>query len=111
MARVLWISSYSRISHPDKLAAYAALALPAIKAAGGRILARGLPLQTYEQGQSERVVVMEFDSLELRAACMTEQAIRTHWQRWPMVRNAISGSLKLSDGLNAILSVQFTLPE
>ena len=64
MARVLRISSYSHISHPDKLAAYAALALPAIKAAGGRILARGLPLQTYEKGQSERVVVIEFDSLE-----------------------------------------------
>ena len=64
MARVFWISSYSRISHPDKLASYVALALPAIKAAGGRILARSLPLQTYEQGQSERVVVIEFDSLK-----------------------------------------------
>ena len=64
MARVLWISSYSRISHPDEPAASAALALQAIKAAGGWILARGLPLQTYEQGHSERVVVIEFDSLE-----------------------------------------------
>ena len=64
MARVLWISSYSHISHPDKLAAYAARALPAIKSARGRLLARGLPLQTHEQGQSERVVVIEFDSLK-----------------------------------------------
>ena len=64
VARVLWISSYSHTSHPDKLAAYAALAPPAIKAASGRILARGLPLQTYEQGHSERVVVIEVDSLE-----------------------------------------------
>ena len=64
MARVFWISSYSRILHPDKLKAWSALALPAIKAAGGRILARGFPLHTYEQGQSERVVVIEFDSLE-----------------------------------------------
>ena len=64
MAKVLWISSYSRISHPDKLEAYAALALPAIKAAGGWIITRGLPLQTYEQGHSERVVVIKFDSLE-----------------------------------------------
>ena len=64
MAKVLWISSYSRISHPDRLAAFAALALPAINAAGGRVLARGLPLQTYEQGQAERVVVIEFDSIE-----------------------------------------------
>ena len=58
MAEVLWISSYSRIPHPDRLAAYAALTLPAIKTAGGRVLARGLPLQTYEQGQAERVVVI-----------------------------------------------------
>ena len=79
MARVLWISSYSHISHPDKLAAYAARALPAIKSARGRLLARGLPLQTHEQGQSERVVVIEFDSLALRAACMTKQTIKTHW--------------------------------
>ena len=64
MAKVLWISNYSRISHPDRLAAYVALALPAIKAAGGRVLARCLPLQTYEQGQAERVVVFEFDSIE-----------------------------------------------
>ena len=64
MARVFWISSYSRISHPDKLEACAALALSAIKAAGGRILARGFPFHTYEQGQSERVVIIEFDSLE-----------------------------------------------
>ena len=33
-------------------------------AAGGRILARGLPLQTYEQRQAERVVVIELDSIE-----------------------------------------------
>jgi uncharacterized protein (DUF1330 family) len=64
MAKVLWISSYSRISHPDRLVACAALALPAIRAASGRILARGLPLQTYEQGQAARVVVIEFDSIE-----------------------------------------------
>ena len=63
MAKVLWISSYSRISHLDRLAVYAALALPAMKAAGGRVLARGLPLQTYEQGQAERVVVIQFDSV------------------------------------------------
>ena len=28
------------------------------------MLARGLPLQTYEQGQAERVLVIEFGSVE-----------------------------------------------
>jgi len=37
---------------------------PAITAAGGRILARGLPAQIYEAGLQQRTVVIEFDSVE-----------------------------------------------
>ena len=35
-----------------------------MKGEGGRVLARGLPLQTYEQGRAERVDVIEFDRVE-----------------------------------------------
>jgi len=45
------------------LAAYAKLSGPAITAAGGRILARGLPAQVYEAGLQQRTVVIEFDSV------------------------------------------------
>ena len=40
------------------------LAIPAVHAGGGRILARGLPSKTYEAGMNERVTLIEFDSLE-----------------------------------------------
>ena len=59
-----WITFYRSISNPDALAAYAALAVPAIEAGGGRILARGLAAYAFEGGLRERTVLVEFDSLE-----------------------------------------------
>ena len=64
MAKAYWVSCYRSISNPDALAAYAKLAGPAIAAGGGRFLARGVPSKTYEVGQDQRVVVIEFDSVE-----------------------------------------------
>ncbi|AIY18103.2 hypothetical protein KR76_17410 [Pimelobacter simplex] len=52
----------------DKMAAYAALALPALVDAGGTFLARGLPEQVYEAGLQERVVIIEFPSVEAAIA-------------------------------------------
>jgi uncharacterized protein (DUF1330 family) len=59
-----WISTYPEIIDEAKLAAYAKLAGPALQAAGGTFLARGLPEQTYEGGKNTRVVVIEFASVE-----------------------------------------------
>jgi uncharacterized protein (DUF1330 family) len=64
MAKAYWITLYREISDLPKLAAYAKLAGPAIAAGGGRFLVRGQPAQVYEAGQSERTVVIEFDSVE-----------------------------------------------
>lgn len=63
MAKAYWVATYRSVSNPDALAAYAKLSGPAIVAAGGRILVRGLPAAVYEAGQTERTVVIEFDSV------------------------------------------------
>jgi uncharacterized protein (DUF1330 family) len=63
MAKAYWVVCYRAIKNPDKLAAYAKLAGPAIQAAGGRFLVRGTPAKTYEGGLSQRTVVTEFESL------------------------------------------------
>ena len=70
MPKAYWISTYRAIHDPDKLAAYAKLAGPALQGAGGRFLARGIPAQVYESGLKERTVLVEFDSVA--------QAIATH---------------------------------
>jgi len=63
MAKTYWIGTYRSISNPEKLAAYAVLAGPAILAAGGKFLVRGMPAKTYEAGLNQRTVMIEFDSL------------------------------------------------
>ena len=68
MAKAYWIAFYHAVKNPDALAAYAKLAGPAIQAAGGRFIARGNPAKTYEKGMQQRVVVIEFDSVEKATA-------------------------------------------
>lgn len=63
-----WINTYRSISDPDKVAAYAALAGPAIAAAGGTFLARGLPSVAFELGLLERTALIQFDSVEAAVA-------------------------------------------
>ena len=63
MPKAYWISAYRAVKNPDKLAAYATLAGPALVAAGGRFLARGEPAQVYELGMKQRTVLVEFDSV------------------------------------------------
>jgi uncharacterized protein (DUF1330 family) len=63
MAKALWVVCYRSINDPTALAAYAALAAPAIKELGGRFLVRGMPAQVYEAGLHQRTVVVEFDSV------------------------------------------------
>jgi len=64
MAKAYWVVCYREIKDPNKLAAYAKLAGPAIQAGGGRTLARGTAVKAYESGQLERTVLIEFDSVE-----------------------------------------------
>jgi uncharacterized protein (DUF1330 family) len=68
MSKAYWISTYQKINDPDKLAAYAALAGPAITACGGKFIVRGMPARTYEAGVNERTVVIEFDSVDAAIA-------------------------------------------
>ena len=64
MSKAYWVATYRSVSNPEALAGYAKLAGPAIIAAGGRILVRGLPAHVYEAGLQERTVVIEFDSVD-----------------------------------------------
>jgi uncharacterized protein (DUF1330 family) len=68
MPNAYWITTYRSVRNPDALAAYARLALPALTAAGGRFLVRGMPAQVYESGVQQRVVVIEFNSVEQAVA-------------------------------------------
>ena len=62
------------IADPEKLAAYAKLALPAVTLFGARIPARGDAAVAREQGLKERTVVVEYPSLEKATAAYDSAA-------------------------------------
>jgi uncharacterized protein (DUF1330 family) len=68
MPKAYWVVTYRSVKNPEAWKAYAKLAMPAITAAGGRFLVRGMPVKTYEAGLNERVVLVEFDSVEKATA-------------------------------------------
>ncbi|MGN6607583.1 MAG: DUF1330 domain-containing protein [Jatrophihabitans sp.] len=63
-----WVSLYREITDETKLAAYAELAGPALEAAGGTFVVRGMPTQVYEAGELTRTVIIRFDSVEAAVA-------------------------------------------
>ena len=70
MPKAYWITCYREIKDPDKVAAYAKLAGPALAKYGVRYLVRGTPAATFESGVKQRTVMSEFPSVE--------QAIAAH---------------------------------
>ena len=64
MKKALLIATYREVMDKEKLNEYAKVAGPAMISAGGRILARGLPSEVFEDGLNERTVVIEFPSVE-----------------------------------------------
>jgi uncharacterized protein (DUF1330 family) len=74
VTKAYWINTFRAINDPGKLAAYIALAGPAMLAGGGRFLARGNPAAAFESGVPERTTLIEFDSIEQAVAAYHSDA-------------------------------------
>jgi len=97
MAKAYWIAFYHSIENHDALAAYAKLALPALQAAGGRFLARGMPAQVYEAGRQQRTVVLEFDSVQQAIAAHDSAAYQ---QALEVLGKAVVRDLRIIEGVS-----------
>jgi uncharacterized protein (DUF1330 family) len=64
MAKGYWITYYRSVTDEATLANYASVAGPAIEAHGGRFLAPGNPVKAYEAGLSQRLVIIEFETVK-----------------------------------------------
>jgi uncharacterized protein (DUF1330 family) len=74
MAKAYWCTVYRKITDPERLAAYARLATPAILDHGGRFLVRGTAAFAHGAGLKERTVVIEFASLEKAMTAFNSKA-------------------------------------
>ena len=97
MPKAYWVVQYKSIKNPEKLAAYAKIAGPAIQAAGGKFLVRSpSPAKIYEQGMNQRTVVSEFESLEKAIAAHDsagyQEALR-------VLGDAVERDMRIVEGL------------
>lgn len=67
MSKVYLVVFYTEPPQEEDLKAYAVPAKAAIEAMGGKFIARGMPLKTFEAGKAERSVIIEFESAEAAA--------------------------------------------
>lgn len=58
------VIAFRSVSDPKKVEAYKQLAGPLLSAAATRFVVRGEPARAYEAGVLERVVIIEFESLQ-----------------------------------------------
>ena len=96
MAKAYWISAYRSIRDQEALAAYAKLAGPALEAAGGRFLARGLPARVYENGLEQRIVIIEFESVAQAVAAHDSAAYR---QALSLLGSGADRDLRIVEGV------------
>lgn len=90
------VSAYRSIKDPDKLAAYAKLAGPAFQKFGARYVARDTAAQAYEAGVKQRIVIVEFPSVEI--------AIQAHdspgyQEALKVLGNAAERDMRIVEGL------------
>jgi uncharacterized protein (DUF1330 family) len=96
MAKAYWVTTYRSVTDEDALAAYARLAGPAIQAAGGRFLVRGMPARVYEGGLEQRTVVIEFASL---AQAIAAHDAAPYQAALRALGNAVERDLRIVEGV------------
>jgi uncharacterized protein (DUF1330 family) len=96
MAKAYWVACYRKIKDANALAEYAKLAGPAINAAGGRFLARGMPTQVLEQGENQRTVLVEFDSVAKAVEAYNSDAYKAALQA---LGSAVERDIRIVEGV------------
>ena len=96
MAKAYWLGIYRAVNDPNALAQYAKVAAPAITAAGGRFLARGMPAKTLEAGMNQRTVVVEFDSVARAIAAYESPAYQAAVK---LLGNTVERDIRIVEGV------------
>ncbi|MBL1090659.1 MULTISPECIES: DUF1330 domain-containing protein [Streptomyces] len=92
-----WVSVYRTISDPERLTAYDKLAGPAVRAGGGRLLSRSRRVVAHEAGNTQRVILIEFDSFEQAVAAYESEAYQ---QALVVLSNSVERDFRIIEGID-----------
>ena len=96
MPKAYWISCYRAVKDETALKEYAKAAGPALKSHGGRFLARGTAARWYEAGLQQRVVIVEFESLD---AAVAAHESREYQAALAILGDAVERDLRFVEGV------------
>ena len=97
MAKGYLVVCYRAIKNQEAWQAYAKLAVPAIQGMGGRFVVRGMPAKTYEGGLNQRVVIVEFDSVERATAAHDSPGYK---EALRVLGNAVERDMRIVEGVS-----------
>lgn len=97
MAKGYFVSVYRAILDQAAFAEYAKLAGPALQSAGGKFLTRGTAVATYENGIKERVVIVEFESVEKAIAAHESPAYQAALKA---LNNGADREIRIVEGMS-----------
>jgi uncharacterized protein (DUF1330 family) len=98
MKKGYWVVSYRSVSDDAVLKQYGELAIPAIKAGGGKALIRTADaVEPREAGLKQRVVVMEFESFERALATYNSAAYQAALK---VLGSAAERDLRIVEGVD-----------
>ncbi|MDQ3446417.1 MAG: DUF1330 domain-containing protein [Pseudomonadota bacterium] len=96
MAKAYWIAAYRSVRDIAALDAYAKLGAPALQRAGGRVLARAVPAQVYDNGMHQRTVLIEFDSV---AQAVAAHDSADYQEALRLLGDAVDRDLRIVEGI------------
>ncbi len=96
MAKAYWVVTYRSIKNEKAWGEYAKLAVPALQSAGGRFLVGGMPSKIWESGMNQRVVLVEFDSLQKAIAAHETPAYQ---EALRVLRDAVDRDVRVVEGV------------
>lgn len=97
MAKGYFVSIYRAILDQAAFAEYAKLAGPALQSAGGKFLTRGTAVAAYENGIKERVVIVEFETVEKAIAAHESRAYQVALKA---LNNGADREIRIVEGMS-----------
>jgi uncharacterized protein (DUF1330 family) len=97
MAKGYFVSIYRAILDQAAFAEYAKLAGPALESAGGKFLTRSKAVAAYEKGIKERVVIVEFESVEKAIAAHESPAYQAALKA---LNNGADREIRIVEGMS-----------
>lgn len=90
-----WINTFTEIRDEERLREYIDLAGPAMLAAGGRFLARGVPAHSLEHASGLRTTLIEFPTVEAALAAYRSAAYQRALE---VLGDAARREIRIMDG-------------